>query len=392
VLSLEAGKPIKDARIEVDRAINTFRISSEEARRIEGEYIELDSMPAGKDRFAIIKRFPIGPIAAISPFNFPLNLVAHKLGPAIATGNPIVLKPASKTPLSALFLGSIILETEWPKDALSIVPCSRETGDKLVTDPRFAMLTFTGSPAVGWPMKERAGPKKKVVLELGGNAGVIIDRDANLDVAAQRVKAGGFGFAGQSCISVQRVYVHKEIEKEFTEKLLKEIEKIKIGNPLEEDTDLGPMIDEKAAKRTEEWVKEALDKGGELLTGGKAKGRIFEPTVLRNVKREAKICSEEAFAPVLVIETFTDFDEALEKVNDSVYGLQAGVFTNSQKNVWKAFEELDVGGVIINDVPTFRVDQMPYGGIKESGVGREGPRYAMEDMTEMKILVMRRDI
>lgn len=389
-LSQEAGKPLADAAGEVERAINTFRIAGEEARRMEGEFIPLDSMPAGEGRISILKRYPIGPIAGIAPFNYPLNLSAHKLAPAIASGNPIVLKPATKTPISALLLGELILETEWPKGAISIIPCSREVGDKLVTDHRFAMLTFTGSPAVGWPMKTRAGPKKKVVLELGGNAGVIIDKDADLDLAAQRVKAGGFGYAGQSCISVQRVYVHKDVEKEFTDKLVNLIGELKMGSPQDPTTTLGPMINAKTAARTQEWVEEAVSEGATVLTGGKANGAFFEATILTNVKRSSKVCNEEAFAPLLVIESFKDISEALSALNDSAYGLQAGLFTNNQQNIWDAFDELDVGGVIINDVPTFRVDQMPYGGTKESGIGKEGPKYAMEDMTKLKILVMRR--
>ena len=387
LIALESGKPIRDALVEVDRATLTFRLGAEEAERMTGELIPLDLMPAAKDRVGITRRFPIGPIAAISPFNFPLNLAAHKLAPAIASGNPIVLKPPSKDPLTMLAVAEIVEAAGVPAGSVSILPMTRELGDRMVADPRFKLLTFTGSPSVGWRMKERAG-KKKVVLELGGNAGVIVDKSADLDWAIKRCLVGAFAYAGQVCISVQRAFIHEDIWDEFMGRFVEGARALKVGDPLDPTTDLGPMVDANAASRTERWVDEAVALGGKVLLGGKADGTFFPPTVLTDVPPTAQVCSNEAFAPLVVAFPFRDFDEAIAGVNDSMFGLQTGVFTNDLAGAWRAFSELEVGGVIVNDVPTFRIDHMPYGGVKDSGLGREGLRYAIEDMTEIRIMVL----
>jgi glyceraldehyde-3-phosphate dehydrogenase (NADP+) len=387
LIALESGKPIRDALVEVDRATLTFRLGAEEAERMTGELIPLDLMPAAKDRVGITRRFPIGPIAAISPFNFPLNLAAHKLSPAIASGNPIVLKPPSKDPLTMLAVAEIIEAAGVPAGSVSILPMTRELGDRMVADPRFKLLTFTGSPSVGWRMKERAG-KKKVVLELGGNAGVIVDKSADLDWAIKRCLVGAFAYAGQVCISVQRAFIHEDVWDEFMDRFVEGARALKVGDPLDPTTDLGPMVDQHAASRTERWVDEAVALGGKVLLGGKADGTFFPPTILTDVPPTAQVCSNEAFAPLVVAFPFRDFDEAIAGVNDSMFGLQTGVFTNDLAGAWRAFSELEVGGVIVNDVPTFRIDNMPYGGVKDSGLGREGLRYAIEDMTEIRIMVL----
>jgi acyl-CoA reductase-like NAD-dependent aldehyde dehydrogenase len=387
LITLESGKPIRDALGEVDRAVLTFRVASEEAERIGGEVMPLDLNPASRGRTGITRRFPIGPVAAISPFNFPLNLAAHKLAPAIASGNPIVLKPPSKDPLTMLTVAEIIAEAGLPEGAVSILPMTRELGDRMVGDERFRLLTFTGSPAVGWPMKARAG-KKRVVLELGGNAGVIVDRSADLDWAVRRILAGAFGYAGQVCISVQRMFVHEAIWDEFMGRFVEGARKLKVGDPLDPATDVGPMVDAAAVTRTQEWVDEARSLGGRVLLGGTAQGACFPPTVLVDTPDTARVCSQEAFAPLVVASPFGDFEGAIRRVNDSRFGLQAGVFTNDLAHAWSSFEELEVGGVIVNDVPTYRIDHMPYGGAKDSGQGREGVRYAIEDMTEIRILVL----
>jgi len=387
LIALEAGKPIRDAMVEVDRASVTFRLGAEEAERMTGEVIPLDLMPASKDRVGITRRFPIGPIAAISPFNFPLNLAAHKLSPAIASGNPIILKPPSKDPLTMLAVAEIIEAAGVPAGSVSILPMTRELGDRMVADPRFKLLTFTGSPSVGWRMKERAG-KKRVVLELGGNAGVIVDKTADLDWAVKRCLVGGFGYAGQVCISVQRAFIHEDIWDAFMTRFVEGARALNVGDPLDPTTDLGPMVDATAAGRTQRWVDEAIALGGKLLLGGKADGTYFPPTILTDVPPTAQVCSNEAFAPLVVAFPFRDLDEAIAKVNDSMFGLQTGVFTNDLAGAWRAFSELEVGGVIINDVPTYRTDHMPYGGVKDSGLGREGVRYAMDDMTEIRIMVL----
>jgi acyl-CoA reductase-like NAD-dependent aldehyde dehydrogenase len=387
LIALEAGKPIRDSLVEVDRAVLTFRLGAEEAERMYGELIPLDLMPASKGRVGITRRFPIGPIAAISPFNFPLNLAAHKLAPAIASGNPIVLKPPSKDPLVMLTVAEIVEEAGAPAGSVSILPMTRELGDRMVADERFKLLTFTGSPSVGWRMKERAG-KKKVVLELGGNAGVIVDKSADLDWAVRRTLVGAFGYAGQVCISVQRMFVHEDVWDPFMTRLVDGARKLKVGDPLDPQTDVGPMVDPSAASRTQRWVDEAVDLGGKILLGGKSDGNFFQPTVLTDVPVTAQVCSNEAFAPLVVAFPFRDFGDAIRQVNDSFFGLQTGIFTNDLTNAWAAFDRLEVGGVIVNDVPTYRIDNMPYGGVKDSGLGREGLRYAMEDMTEVRIMVL----
>jgi acyl-CoA reductase-like NAD-dependent aldehyde dehydrogenase len=387
IMAREAGKPIRDALIEVDRAVITFRLGAEEAERMVGETIPLDLMPASKGRVGITRRFPIGPIAGISPFNFPLNLAAHKVSPAIASGNTIVLKPPSKDPLTMLTVAEIIEEAGPPAGSVSILPMTRELGDKMVADDRFKLLTFTGSPSVGWRMKERAG-KKKVVLELGGNAGVIIDKSADLDWAVRRLLVGAFTYAGQVCISVQRMFVHDEIWDELMKRFVEGAKSIKVGDPLDPETELGPMVDGAAAERTQRWVDEAVAMGGKVLLGGKADGNFFPPTILTDVPPQAQVCSNEAFAPLAVAFRFKDFGDAIKQVNDSMFGLQTGVFTNDLANSWRAFNELEVGGVIVNDVPTYRIDHMPYGGVKDSGLGREGLRWAIEDMTEIRIMVL----
>jgi acyl-CoA reductase-like NAD-dependent aldehyde dehydrogenase len=389
LMTKEAGKPIKDSRVEVQRGVFTLQTAVEEAKRIGGETIPLDLMASSAGRFGFTRRFPIGPIAGISPFNFPLNLALHKVAPAIASGNPIVLKVPTHDPLTMLTFAELIDETDLPKGAVSIMPMDREVGDKLVTDERFTLLSFTGSPNVGWDMKNRAG-KKKVVLELGGNAGVIVDRRADVKLAAQRCRVGAFAYAGQVCISVQRIYVHEDRKDEFIEALLDEVGKMNIGDPMDESTDLGPMIDEKAAGRTEEWIEAATSQGANVLCGGKADGRFFQPTVITDAPPESFVCSREAFAPLVNVYPFSDFTEALTNINDSVFGLQAGIFTYSLEHALQAFESIEAGGVIINDVPTYRIDHMPYGGVKDSGLSREGLRYAVEDMTEPRLAVFNR--
>ncbi len=387
LLALEAGKPIRDALVEVDRASLTFRLGAEEAERMYGETIPLDLMPSSRGRVGITRRFPVGPVAAISPFNFPLNLAAHKVAPAIAAGCPVVLKPPSKDPLVMLTIGEIIAQSGAPEGSVSILPMTRELGDRMVADERFKLLTFTGSPAVGWAMKARAG-KKRVVLELGGNAGVVVDRSADLDWAVRRILVGAFAYAGQVCISVQRIFVHADVMETFLDKFIAGARGLKLGDPTDPTTDLGPMVDEKAARRTQDWVDEAVAMGGRVLLGGRADGTFFGPTILVDTPVEAKVCSSEAFAPLVVVFPFTDFPDAVRQVNQSLFGLQAGVFTNDLANAWHAFSETEVGGVIVNDIPTYRIDHMPYGGVKDSGLGREGLRWSIEDMTELRIMVL----
>ncbi|MBI4854180.1 MAG: aldehyde dehydrogenase family protein [Acidobacteria bacterium] len=387
LITLEAGKPIKAARIEVSRAANTLNLAAEESKRLTGEYLPLDVDAASSGRSAIVKRFPIGTISAITPFNFPLNLVVHKLAPAMAVGNPIVLKPAPQTPLTAITLGEILLNAGWPREALNVVFCRNEDASALIVDPRVKMLSFTGSATVGWQLKKLAYDKR-VVLELGGNAGVVVESDADLDFAVSRSIVGGFGYSGQVCISVQRIYVHEPIYQDFTQKFLNGIKNLKLGDPLDENIDLGPMISEREAARAESWVIEACQNGAKTLCGGKRQGTLFEPTVLANVDSEMKVSSQEVFAPVVTISPYEDFDEALELINNSKFGLQAGIFTRDIKKIFSAYEKLDVGGLIVGDIPTYRAENMPYGGVKESGFGREGIRYSIEEMTELKTLVL----
>jgi len=387
VLAREAGKPIRTARAEVERAVLTFQVAAEESTRIYGEVLPMDVQPAATGRWAIVRRFPLGAISAITPFNFPINLVAHKIAPAIACGCTVVLKPAPQTPLSALMLGELIQQVGWPDGAINVVPLSNEDAAPLVTDERIKLLTFTGSGAAGWELRKRAG-KKRVALELGGNAGVIIHSDADLDFAAERCVAGGFSYAGQTCISVQRIFVERSVVDKFLDILVPRVARLKVGDPLEDKTDIGPMIRESDAKRAVEWVEEAVAGGARLLCGGKRDGSLMQPTVLTGTKPTMRVNCLEIFGPVVTVEAYDDFQEAVRRVNDSAFGLQAGVFTRDTRLLFHAYDELQVGGVIAGDVPTFRMDHMPYGGVKESGIGREGLRYAIEEMTERKLLVM----
>jgi glyceraldehyde-3-phosphate dehydrogenase (NADP+) len=389
IIALEAGKPIRDAETEVDRGIFTVDTAAEEAKRIEGEVIALDLLPSSKGRFGVVRRFPIGPIAGISPFNFPLNLALHKLAPAIASGNPIVLKPPSADPLTMLKIASLLDGLGLPPGAVSILPMNREVGDAMVVDDRFKLLSFTGSPDVGWAMKNRAG-RKKVVLELGGNAGVLIDEDADLAYAASRVRIGAFAYAGQVCISVQRIFVHERKYDAFVDLLLQETKKIVSGDPMDRATDVGPMIDDKAARRTQNWVDEAVANGAGILTGGRSDGRFFEPTVIERAPRSSAVCAKEAFAPLVNVYPVKSFQAGIQALNDSDFGLQAGIFTPSLEHALQAFEGIEAGGVIINDIPTYRIDHMPYGGVKSSGLGREGVKYTIEDMTEPRLMVINR--
>ncbi len=388
-LCVEAGKPIRDARGEVTRGIDTFRLAAEEATRIYGEYAPLDISPRAQGYESVTKRVPIGLCSFISPFNFPINLAAHKIAPAIACGCPWVLKPASRTPIGALILGEILAETDLPPGAFSILPCSREGADLFTTDERFKLLSFTGSPEVGWALKAKAG-KKPVVLELGGNAACIVDRDVDQDYAVQRTIIGAFYQSGQSCIGVQRVIIHEAIYEEFKSKLAAAASKLIAGDPLNEETFLGPMITEDDAKRMEAWVNEAVARGAKVVCGGKRDGAFYEATFVENVPADADLSCKEAFGPVATLQPFNTFSGACDRVNDSVFGLQAGVFTRDIHNAFYAWNHLDVGGVVINDVPSFRVDSMPYGGVKDSGLGREGIRYAIDDMTELRLLVLNR--
>jgi acyl-CoA reductase-like NAD-dependent aldehyde dehydrogenase len=388
-LCVEAGKPIKDSEGEVTRLIDTFRIAAEESVRMTGEVQPLDISPRAKGYQGMWKRVPIGPCSFISPFNFPLNLAAHKIAPAIAIGCPFVMKPASRTPLGAIIMGEILAETDLPEGAFSILPASRDGADLFTEDDRLKLLSFTGSPDVGWALKAKAG-KKKVVLELGGNAAVIIDEDADLDDALERVIFGAFYQSGQSCIGVQRIIIHDSIYNKFRDMLIARAGTLVSGNPQDRQTFIGPMIDVKEAARLDGWIQEALADGAKLLCGGKRVGAMLEATLLEDVPRTAKANREEAFGPLAILSRFTDFDAALDEVNDSKFGLQAGIFTRDIFKSLDAWDRLDVGGVVINDVPSYRVDNMPYGGVKDSGLGREGIRFAMEDMTEIRNLVIRR--
>ena len=387
-LCIEAGKPIKDSRGEVSRLIDTFRIAAEESVRMHGEVQELGISSRAKGYRGMWKRVPIGPCSFISPFNFPLNLTAHKVAPALAVGCPFVLKPASRTPIGAIIIGEVLAETNLPKGAFSILPCSRDGADLFTTDDRLKLLSFTGSPDVGWKLKANAG-KKKVILELGGNAAVIVDEDTDLDDAIERIIFGAFYQSGQSCIGVQRIIVHESLYDTFRERIVAETKKLRSGDPKSEDTFVGPMISESEAKRLDTWIQEAVSSGAKILCGGKRDGAMLDATLLENVKRDENLNVEEAFGPVAILSSFSDYDAALEEANDSKFGLQAGIFTRDIYKVQQAWDTLDVGGVIIGDVPSWRVDNMPYGGVKDSGLGREGIRFAMEDMTEIRNLVIR---
>lgn len=388
-LCIEAGKPIRDARGEVERLIDTFRIAAGEATRIEGEVLELEISPRSEGYRGLVKRVPVGACSFITPFNFPLNLVAHKVAPAIAAGCPFVLKPAPRTPIGALIIGEVLAETDLPKGAFSVLPCSNEDAAQLVTDERIALLSFTGG-LIGWDLRSRAG-RKRVVLELGGNAACIVDADpgVDLDFVVERLVSGAYYQSGQSCISVQRIYVHASLYAELRRKLKVAIGKLRMGDPRDETVFIGPMIDEDAAKRVEDWIAAAVGAGAKRLVGGKRVGNMLPAALLEKVPRTADLYRKEAFGPVAFLEPFEDFDDALDRVNDSDFGLQAGVFTGALAHALRAWDRLEVGGVVVGDVPSFRVDNMPYGGIKQSGVGREGVRYAIADLTELRLLVIR---
>ncbi|MDF7776411.1 aldehyde dehydrogenase family protein [Sphingomonas sp. AOB5] len=388
-LCVEAGKPIKDSEGEVTRLIDTFRIAAEESVRMTGEVQPLDISPRAKGYQGMWKRVPIGPCSFISPFNFPLNLAAHKIAPAIAVGCPFVMKPASRTPLGAIIMGEVLAETDLPKGAFSILPAHREGADMFTQDERLKLLSFTGSPGVGWDLKAKAG-KKKVVLELGGNAAVVINHDADLRDALERVIFGAFYQSGQSCIGVQRILIHRAVYVQFRDMLVTKTKSLVAGDPKDRETFIGPMISEGEAKRLDGWIQEAVAGGATLLCGGKRDGAMLEATLLEGVGRNTKLNVEEAFGPVAFLIPFGTFEEALDIVNDSKFGLQAGIFTRDLFEMLDAWDRLDVGGVVINDVPSYRVDNMPYGGVKDSGLGREGVKFAMEDMTEIRNLVIRR--
>ncbi|NYT04319.1 MAG: aldehyde dehydrogenase family protein [Candidatus Methanofastidiosa archaeon] len=383
-MALESGKPLVFSRGEVSRAHETIVLSAEEAKRLGGEVIPFDAAPTSSDKYCFYIRVPVGIVLSITPFNFPLNLVCHKIGPAIAAGNSVIHKPASKTPLTSLILGEILLEAGLPKEALNIVICSAEDAENyLVKNPLIRKISFTGSKLIGERIASNAG-LKKLSMELGSNSGVIIDENTDIDKAVSAVKVGAFGYSGQVCIHCQRAYVHENVYKEFREKIVSAANSLVIGDPLESGTDIGPMIDEKELLRVKSWIEEAKSQGANVLCGGERDGLVFKPTVIENVTEEMKIVKDETFGPTLALIPFTDFKEAVSKLNNSIYGLQAGVFTENVRNAYYAIENLDVGGVMINDVPTFRIDLMPYGGLKGSGYGREGPKYAVEEMTEIK--------
>ena len=387
-LCVEAGKTIKDSRGEVTRLVDTFRVAAEEATRIGGEVMSLDISARAEGYRGQWRRVPIGPVSLISPFNFPLNLAAHKVAPAIAAGCPWVLKPASLTPIGALMIGEVLAETDLPRGSWSILPCPRAGAEQLTTDERFKLLSFTGSPDVGWALKAKAG-KKKVVLELGGNAACIVDEGADLDTVIPRLSFGAFYQSGQSCISVQRILAHRSLYAALKGRLVAAANALVVGDPKQEATSLGPIISEKEAARIEKWIAEAVDGGATLLCGGSREGAMMPAAVLEGVPPELPLSAEEVFGPVVLLEPFDDFEDALRRVNTSRYGLQAGVFTNDLRRAYRAWDALEVGGVIINDVPSWRVDHMPYGGVKDSGLGREGVRFAIEDMTEIRLLVLK---
>jgi acyl-CoA reductase-like NAD-dependent aldehyde dehydrogenase len=387
LIAREGGKPLKWAAVEAGRAVSTFRWAAEEARRYGGELLRLDTEASLGSRLGVVRRFPLGPVLGISPFNFPVNLVAHKLAPALAVGAPIVLKPASATPLGALFLGELFAETDLPGGMVSVLPLSSERAEPLLSDDRFKKVSFTGSGRAGWYLKQKA-PKKHFTLELGGNAGVIVHSDADLDHAAQRVAFGGYYQAGQSCIAVQRTFVHAPVYEDFVARLVKQVEALKVGDPLDPDTEVGPLIDEGALEKVHSFVEDALSKGAEVLVGGERRDPFYAPTVLANITDDMEVCREEIFGPVTTVSPYQTFEEAIEAVNGTPYGLQAGVFTQGIDRAFQAHRDIVVGGLIVNDVSAFRADQMPYGGSKESGYGREGLRYAMDEMTEPRVMVL----
>jgi acyl-CoA reductase-like NAD-dependent aldehyde dehydrogenase len=387
LIAREGGKPLKWARIEAGRAVSTFRWAAETIRAMDGEALHLDTDPALGSRLGLVRRFAYGPVAAIAPFNFPVNLVAHKMAPALAVGAPVIVKPASATPLGALFLAELFAETELPAGMLSVLPLDGARAEPLVTDPRIAKVSFTGSSPVGWKLKS-LDPRKHFTLELGGNAGVIVHSDADLDHAAERCAVGGYYQAGQSCIAVQRVLVQAEVYDEFVGRFVKQVESLKVGDPIDETTDVGPLIDTGALDKVASFVEEAVADGAEVLTGGERKDPFYLPTILGNVRRDMRVCREEIFGPVTTVTPYQTFEQAIEEVNATPYGLQGGVFTRDLERAMLAHRDIRVGGVVVNDVSAFRADQMPYGGTKDSGYGREGLRYAMEEMTEPRIMIL----
>ena len=387
LLAREAGKPVAQARLEMDRAVFVFRDAAEEATRIEGDVIPLDVLPAGKARLGLTRRFPLSPIAAITPFNFPVLLAAHKIAPAMACGASLTLKPPPQDPLTTLMLGALVASSGYPAGGINVVPCDLEVAQLLVKDPRVRMISFTGSVKAGWAIRAAAGTRR-VALELGGNAGVIVEDDADVEYAAQRCAVGGYAYAGQSCISVQRILVHERAYDAFLASFVPRVKQLKVGDPMQPGIDVGPMIDEGAAARAEAWVKAATAEGAQVLAGGTRKGTLFQPTVLAGTRPDQAVNCEEVFAPVTTVTAYREFDDALATLNASLYGLQAGVFTRDVSKLMKAWDRLDVGGVMGNDIPSYRVDRMPYGGAKASGLGREGVRYAIDEMTELRLLTL----
>jgi acyl-CoA reductase-like NAD-dependent aldehyde dehydrogenase len=387
LIAQEGGKPLKWATVEATRAVSTFRWASEVLRHGSDELMRLDTEAALGSRVGVLRRFPFGPVLGITPFNFPLNLVAHKVAPALAVGAPIVVKPASATPIGSLRLAEFFAETDLPKGMYQVLPVSSSVADRMARDERFRKISFTGSSEIGWYLKG-LDPKKRVTLELGGNAGVIVHSDADLDLASQRIAFGGYYQAGQSCISVQRVLVQSEVYEDFANRLVKQVESLKVGDPMDPTVDVGPVIQRSEVDRIDSWVKEAVSQGATVLTGGEGEGPMYQPTLIADVRPEMKVCREEVFGPVVTISPYQTFDEAIGVVNQSRFGLQAGVFTNDINRAFEAHRSIDVGGVIVNDVSAFRADQMPYGGSKDSGFGREGLRFAMEEMTEPRIMVL----
>jgi glyceraldehyde-3-phosphate dehydrogenase (NADP+) len=386
-MTSESGKPIADARREVGRAVQTFTVAAEEAKRIGGDVIPMDLTPGMEPHVGVLRRVPAGPVLGITPFNFPLNLVAHKVAPCLAAGNPMVLKPAPQTPLTSLLLAELVLETELPPGALSVVPCENAVAEQMVTDERFKIVSFTGSAAVGWMLKAKSG-KKRVLLELGGNAGVIVEPDADVEWAATRCAVGGYAYSGQTCISVQRIFVHESVYDRFVGQFVARVRALKAGDPAEEATVIGPLIDEAAARRVEQWIREATAQGARVLAGGTRSGSVVEATVLADVTPAMKVSCREVFGPVVTVSRYAEFGDALAALNDSDYGLQAGVFTRDVDRIFRAYRELEVGAVLANEIPTFRAEHMPYGGVKDSGLGREGVRYAIEEMTEPRLLIL----
>ncbi len=387
LIAKEGGKPLKWAKVEATRAVSTFRWASEVLRHGDDELMRLDTEASLGSRVGLLRRFAFGPVLGITPFNFPLNLVAHKVAPALAVGAPIVVKPASATPVGSLRLAELFMETDLPKGMYQVLPVRSSVADGMARDERFRKISFTGSSDIGWYLKG-LDPKKRVTLELGGNAAVIVHSDADLDLAAQRVAVGGYYQAGQSCISVQRVLVQSEVYEDFGNRLVKQVESLKVGDPMDPTVDVGPVIQRSEVERIDGWVKEAVSQGATVLTGGSGEGPLYQPTLIADVNPDMKVCREEIFGPVVTISPYQTFEEALAIVNDSRFGLQAGVFTNDINRAFEAHRSIEVGGVIINDVSAYRADQMPYGGSKDSGFGREGLRFAMEEMTEPRIMVL----